>query len=88
MLKVNGDDMMEILDMKPGRRIGWILNALLEEVLEDPEKNEREQLIARMKALNKLDDAALQKLMEIARNRKSELESEIEEEVKRKYCVE
>ena len=87
MLKVNGDDMMEILDMKPGRRIGWILNALLEEVLEDPEKNEREQLIARMKQLNKLDDIELQKLMDSARDKKSELEGEIEEEIKKKHHV-
>jgi tRNA nucleotidyltransferase (CCA-adding enzyme) len=87
MLKINGDDLMEILDMKPGRRIGWILNALLEEVLEDPKKNERENLIKRMKVLNKLDDAELQKLMESAREKKSELEGEREEEIKKKHHV-
>lgn len=87
MLKVNGDDMMSILEIKPGPRIGWILNALLEEVLEDPEKNERGQLTARMKVLNNLDDAALQKLMESARNKKSEFEGRMEEEIKKKHHV-
>jgi tRNA nucleotidyltransferase (CCA-adding enzyme) len=87
MLKVNGDDMMKELGIAPGRRIGWILNALLEEVLEDPEKNERGLLIERMKELNKLDDAALMKLMESARNKKDEIEGEIEEEIKKKHHV-
>lgn len=87
MLKVNGDDMMKILELPPGRRIGWILNALLEEVLEDPEKNEREYLIAKMKELNKLDDGALQMLMESARAKKDELEGEMEEEIKKKHHV-
>jgi tRNA nucleotidyltransferase (CCA-adding enzyme) len=87
MLKVNGDDMMKELNMAPGRRVGWILNALLEEVLEDPEKNERGQLIERMKELDKLDDLALEARMESARNKKSELEGEIEDEIKKKHHV-
>lgn len=87
MLKVNGDDMMKVLDIKPGPRIGWILNALLEEVLEDPEKNTAEHLTARMKELNELSDAELKKLMESAKNKKTELEGEMEEEIKKKHHV-
>ncbi len=87
MLKVNGDDMMKELGIKPSPRIGWILNALLEEVLEDPEKNEKELLLKRMNELNELNDGELQKLMERARNKKSELEGEMEEEIKKKHHV-
>ena len=43
-LAVNGRDLME-LGVKPGQQIGQILNALLELVVEDPEKNTKEYLI-------------------------------------------
>ncbi|MFH1188210.1 MAG: HD domain-containing protein, partial [bacterium] len=33
MLKINGDDLMKILKIKPGPKIGYILNILLDEVL-------------------------------------------------------
>lgn len=87
MLKVDGDDVMEILKIPPGRRVGWILAALLEEVLDDPAKNEREGLVARMKELNKMDDIELNKLAEKARAAKSEFEEDAEGEMKKKYFV-
>src|SRR5690606_23619391 len=42
MLKLNGDIMIAEMKMKPGRRMGWILHALLEEILDEPTKNTRE----------------------------------------------
>lgn len=51
-LKVDGHDVMEILKIKPGPKIGEVLNKLFEEVLEDPKKNEREYLMGRIKELN------------------------------------
>ncbi|MFM7088710.1 MAG: CCA tRNA nucleotidyltransferase, partial [Candidatus Paceibacterota bacterium] len=41
-LKIDGNYLMNTLHMKPGPRMGWVLNALLEEVLEEPAKNEVE----------------------------------------------
>jgi poly(A) polymerase/tRNA nucleotidyltransferase (CCA-adding enzyme) len=38
MLKVDGNDVMEILKIKPGPKVGQILQILLEEVIEDPKK--------------------------------------------------
>jgi len=58
-LKINGNDVMKILNIAPGPRVGLILNALLAEVLDDPKKNEREILFARAKELNKLSDQEL-----------------------------
>ena len=87
MLKVNGDDVMEILKIAPGHRVGWILAALLEEVLDDPKKNEREGLIKRVKELNEQGDAELKALAEKARVAKGEFETEVEEEIKKKYFV-
>lgn len=50
-LKVSGHDVMEELNIKPGKQIGTILNALFEEVIEDTSKNNREYLIQRMKEI-------------------------------------
>lgn len=50
-LAIDGDDVMNILEIKPGPKIGEILNALFEEVLEDSEKNTREYLEERVKEL-------------------------------------
>ena len=50
-MAVNGQDVMEILNIKPGPKIGQVLNILFEEVLEDTSKNKREYLIGRIKEL-------------------------------------
>lgn len=44
-LKVDGHDVMKILGISPGPKVGIILNALFEEVADDPKKNERENLL-------------------------------------------
>lgn len=50
-LKVDGHDVMEILKIKPGPKVGEVLNKLFEEVADDPEKNEREYLLLRTRKL-------------------------------------
>ena len=52
-LKVNGHDVMKILNLKPGPQVGEILNELFEEVLEDSKKNNRECLLNRLQELKK-----------------------------------
>jgi putative nucleotidyltransferase with HDIG domain len=47
-LKIDGHDVMKILNSKPGPTIGKVLNALFEEILEDPKKNERSYLLSRI----------------------------------------
>ncbi len=59
MLKLDGTELMAILKIKPGPRIGLILNALLGEMLDSPEKNEKEYLTRRVKELNELKDDEL-----------------------------
>jgi len=44
-LALNGHDVMAITGLPPGPRVGHILNQLLEDVLENPEHNQRETLI-------------------------------------------
>ena len=48
-LTVDGTDVMRELGMKPGPRVGRILDQLLEEVLEDPSLNVRERLLTRIR---------------------------------------
>jgi poly(A) polymerase/tRNA nucleotidyltransferase (CCA-adding enzyme) len=49
-LKVDGKDVMKILKIKPGPKVGEVLNALLEKVLDDPKLNQRETLLKLIKA--------------------------------------
>lgn len=87
MLKINGTELMELLGIGPGPRVGWILNALLELVIEDPQQNTIGYLRQKALELNQLPDAELQELAQKAKRKKQEFESGIEEEMKRKYYV-
>jgi hypothetical protein len=53
-LKVNGEDVMKITGTAGGPHIGFILEILLSEVLENPEKNTVEYLEKRVQGLHKL----------------------------------
>jgi hypothetical protein len=75
-LKINGEFMIKELNIKPGPRMGWILHALLEEVLDAPEKNTVEHLSELVKSLNMLGDAELKTLGERGKEKKEELEEE------------
>jgi len=59
MLAVNGDAVMKILGIAPGPKIGAILDALLADVIRDPELNTREYLDKRVKELAPLDLEAI-----------------------------
>jgi len=87
MLKVNGTDIMAVLKMEPTPKIGWILGALLEEVLDDPAKNTKKFLEERIWELNNLSDKELKEISEKAKEKKEEFESGIEDEMKKKYYV-
>jgi tRNA nucleotidyltransferase (CCA-adding enzyme) len=80
MLKIDGDYMINTMKMTPGRRMGWMLHALLEEVLDDPTRNTLEWLQERTLDLAELDDKTLQSLGEKGRDKKTELE---EQEIKK-----
>jgi tRNA nucleotidyltransferase (CCA-adding enzyme) len=50
-LAVDGQDVMDTLKIKPGRKVGEILKQLFEEVIEDSSKNDREYLLTRIREL-------------------------------------
>ncbi len=88
MLALDGKRLMETTGEKPGPRIGWILHALLEDVLDDPEKNTAEYLEKRAAALSALPDADLEGFGEKGKERKAEVEESELKEIRKKYYVE
>ncbi len=86
-LKVDGEYLIKNLGIKPGPRMGWMLHALLEEVIEDPEKNTEEYLSGRVKELDSLNDKELKALGVQGKEKKEELEDKEIEGLHSKHGV-
>ena len=86
MLKINGSKIIE-LGENPGPRIGWILHALLEEVLDDPQKNTEEYLEKRVSALIQLSESELKKLGEQGKERREEEDEAAVRKLREKHHV-
>jgi putative nucleotidyltransferase with HDIG domain len=87
MLRVDGAKVMEVTRETPGPRIGSILHALLEEVLDDPTKNTSEYMENRAIELSKLTDSELFELGKKGRERREEAEEQEVEELRKKHHV-
>ena len=87
MLKVNGNDVMKILGIQPGPKVGQILDVLLGYVLEDPQKNKKEFLGKEIIKLGKLSDEELRKLIQGAKKETEKIEIKRDEMTKKKYWV-
>ncbi len=87
MLAVNGNTLMNEVGERPGPRIGWILHALLEEVLENPEKNTKEYLLEKSRVLSQMENQALKEIGEEARLAKEEAEAEEVAAIRAKHHV-
>ncbi len=86
-LKIDGAEVMRVTGEKPGSRIGWMLHALLEEVLDDPEKNTEEYLRGRVKELSLLQDQDLRQLGEQGKERREEEDEKEVQKLREKYHV-
>ena len=87
MLAVKGQEVIEAAAVEPGPAIGAIIAILLEEVLDKPELNEKELLLARVKQLAKLSVKELVKMSQKSKERAAGEQNKIDEEIKRKYSV-
>jgi ribosomal protein L14E/L6E/L27E len=87
MLKVDGNDVMRILKIKPSPKIGQILNILLSKVIENPKENKKEILEKEIEKLGKLSTEDLQKLAKKAREKIEKIEQKRDEMTKRKYWI-
>jgi len=88
MLKVNGAHIMEALGIPAGPRVGHILAALFEEVLDEPVKNTQEYLLKRASELNQMGDAELSALRVEAQERAKTVNEQEAGKIKKKYYVE
>ncbi len=88
MLKIDGKGIMDVIRETPSRRIGLILHALLEEVIEDPKLNTQEYLEKRAHELAKLPEQELKERGEKGKLIKDQEEDKKVEEIRKRYHVE
>ncbi|MEK7642342.1 MAG: HD domain-containing protein [Patescibacteria group bacterium] len=74
MLKVDGKTIMNVLQTRPGPIVGYILNILLNEVLDDPLLNKEDYLIKRTKELGAMSFQDLDVLSKKGLEKKDVLE--------------
>jgi len=87
MLKIDGSRIMEITGEKPGPKLGHTLNALLEEVLDNPEKNTTDYMETRAKELMQLPTEDLIPLGEQGRAKRDSEEKEAVRALHKKHKV-
>lgn len=87
MLKIDGNRIMELSEEKPGRRLGYILHALLEEALVDPSKNTTDYMENRALQLIKLPETELIELAEAGKRRQAEEEAEALKDIAREHKI-
>jgi len=87
MLAINGNDLMKEVGEKAGPRIGWILHALLEEVLEDPGKNTRDYLLEKSRVLTNMEDSALKEMGDVGKEARDQAEEAEISSIRSKHHV-
>ena len=87
MLKTDGVRIMERFHVNPGPRIGFVLNALLEEILDDPALNTEEYLDRRANELLNIPEGDLRKLGEAGKLRREAAEEEEIKHIMEKHHV-
>lgn len=76
MLKIDGNEVMRILGIAPGPKVGVMLNALFSEVLDDPQKNDKDYLEKRAIELNKFSVSELAEMIKNGEEKVRLLEKE------------
>lgn len=87
MLQIDGNTLMKEFHVEPGPRIGWTLNALLEEVIEDPNRNSTSYLLDRTSQLLSLSDSELKELGDSGKKKREEKEEEAIKKILEKHHV-
>jgi tRNA nucleotidyltransferase (CCA-adding enzyme) len=86
-LALKGEDVMKLTGEKPGPHIGFILEILLAEVLEDPKLNTKEYLENRVRELHALESQELARQGKMSRDKNQSEEEKEVEKIKEEYKV-
>ncbi len=84
MIKINGDDLIKLLKIGPGPKIGAILDVLLAEVIENQKLNNKEDLAKRSQELNAME---LNELRDQAKEKIEDKKIEDDQELKKEFYV-
>lgn len=87
MLKINGNDIMKLLNIKPCKKIGLILEILLAEALENPKINNIEYLKQRTLDLGSMQDNELESLAKKSKNEVNRVITKEDDMTKEKYWL-
>lgn len=87
MLKIDGKKIMDILKVPPGPTIGYILNAIFNEIIDDPLRNNQEYLEKRIKEMALLEEKDLKTLAEAGQTKKQEEDKKRVNDIRKKYNV-
>ncbi|MBU3943040.1 HD domain-containing protein, partial [Patescibacteria group bacterium] len=87
MLKLNGEEIMKILDIKPGQKIGQVLDILLGLVLDDPKNNKKVFLKKEVEKLGKLSDKGLNLLAKKSKEERDKIITKEDAMTKSKYWL-
>lgn len=87
MLKIDGEKIMKVLNVKPGPKIGMMLHALLDEVLNSPDLNNPDYLEQRVLELDNLSEKELLALSKAGQTKKEEKEDEELKKIRKRHGV-
>jgi hypothetical protein len=86
-LMINGANIMSLTETGPGPHVGFILEILLSEILENPKLNSQEYLERRVKELHGLEPKELARLGKEARAKNESEEEKEVEKIREDYHV-
>ncbi len=87
MLKIDGKRVIDVCNIPPGAKIGFILHALFNEVLDDPKLNTVEYLEKRAVELSRETESKLKELGEAGKEKKEDADTKLIEEIRKKHHV-
>lgn len=87
MLAISGNEVMEIMNTSPGPIIGDVLSILLSEVINNPQKNKKENLSEKVKEIKQLKVKEIKERAQKAKEEIDRVEKKEDEMTKKKYWV-
>ena len=87
MLDINGEEVMKEMNISPGPIVGHVLNILLLEVMNDPQRNKEEILRERVKEMREWGEGKIEEKGKRAKEEIDKIEEKRDEMTKKKYWV-